>query len=644
MSTEPSASPPNGSESVDRPARGWIALAAVLTLVCVAHHTALGGDFVWDDRILLADDRVQHLASPIEYLVGSFWDADADEASTRAFYRPAVTLSLALDHALHHENPAGYHLTNLALHLVNLGLLVGLLRRRGMSMLGASLAGGLWALQPRLCESVDWISGRTDVLAATGIFAALTVAGNQRASRWRPIVGALLLLLGLLAKEVALAGAIAWLAGDLVGAVAKGPKHRRWPFVSLAATGAAVAVWWTLRVGAIGASVSHTEVALLERGRRALEALGTYAWMTLDWPRPCARIGYLDSPTWALTILGVLVLGAAAVALGRAGRWLRSAQEAQSVALLVASLAPTLHLAVLPTKVVAADRFLYVPWAACVLLLAPWLARVAHRRLAAVIAVVMTMVAAATTHLHASVWTDEVALWEHAAQCAHPNNPAPLAGLAGLHHRVGDYRGARDLYRDALARIGMTPESPAAVRVSQIYAGLASAEAMAGNHRFELFATRRLAAAHPDSPRARYDFALALLHSGDLPAARALLTDVAPHLPATTGARRLLGEWSDVEAAARLLQEPATPVERAAALARLGRRADAEAEWATILPAPGSTRAERAAAAQFLALFASTDHLADYLVTARALGVLPPALDAAATERLALLARLRAAR
>jgi len=59
MAGEERSSPEGAGTASDRPPRGWLAVTAALTAVAVAHSSALGGEFVWDDRFLLADDRVQ---------------------------------------------------------------------------------------------------------------------------------------------------------------------------------------------------------------------------------------------------------------------------------------------------------------------------------------------------------------------------------------------------------------------------------------------------------------------------------------------------------------------------------------------------------------------------------------------------------
>ncbi len=644
MADEDRSSPDGSGAASDRPPRAWLAVAAALTAVAVAHSSALGGEFVWDDRFLLADDRVQHLAPLLEYLRGGFWDAAGEGAATRVFYRPLTTLSLAIDHAIHGANPAGYHLSNLALHLLNTALLVRLLSLRRVPILGACLAATLWALLPRLSEAADWVSGRTDLLAATGVLAALAARPREPDPHRPPLIAAALLLLGLLAKEVALAGVIALVAGAAVRPPGEPGRSRwRWPCATLGAAGAVVALWALLRARAVGWAPHTAGPPLVDRARLALEALGTYLWSTLDALQPCAQIGLLDSPRWSLVALGVvgLLLG---VALILRARNATKSSDVEAFALLVASVAPVLHLYPLPTNVVAADRFLYLPLAAATLLLAPRLARRGPRALTAFAALGMALAAGATTYLRAPVWTDEVKLWSETLRCAHPENPQPLASLAGLHHRAGDYARAIELYRTAIHRAGLMPGAPAVLGYPRLVEGLSGAQGMAGDHRAELEAARLLVEAHPEMPRLRHGHALALMHAGALEPARRELEAATAHLPATSPAHTLLAGWPEVEAAARSLSGQPGPAARARALARLGRRADAEALWEPLFTAPDTAPPERAEATEFLLLFGSAERLPEHLAAARALGLLSPELELAAAERIDLIDRLAAVR
>ncbi len=82
------------------------------------------------------------------------------------FLRPLGFLSLFLDYRLWHLWPAGYHLTNLAIHLGSLAGLFVLLKRLGLGEESSSTALLIFAIHPITPEAVTWMGARFDLLAA----------------------------------------------------------------------------------------------------------------------------------------------------------------------------------------------------------------------------------------------------------------------------------------------------------------------------------------------------------------------------------------------------------------------------------------------------------------------------------------------
>ena len=137
-------------------------------------------------------------------------------------------------------------------------------------------------MQPRLTECVAWIGGRTDVLASLFVLAALVTWRPRRARRW---AAAALLLLGLLSKEVAVAGMVAVAALEWRARAQGSP--RRWAVRAVVPLGAAALAYTALRVAATGASVMKVSESRLGRRLAAmLEATGSYAWRFVDAWRP----------------------------------------------------------------------------------------------------------------------------------------------------------------------------------------------------------------------------------------------------------------------------------------------------------------------------------------------------------------------
>jgi tetratricopeptide (TPR) repeat protein len=91
----------------------------------------------------------------------------------QASWHPLTWLSHMLDVQLFGLRPWGHHLVNLLLHVANVLLLFGFLRRRTGALWRSALVAGLFAVHPLHVEPVAWISSRKDVLST--LFFLLTL-------------------------------------------------------------------------------------------------------------------------------------------------------------------------------------------------------------------------------------------------------------------------------------------------------------------------------------------------------------------------------------------------------------------------------------------------------------------------------------
>ncbi|HEX2669922.1 MAG TPA: hypothetical protein VHM25_03565, partial [Polyangiaceae bacterium] len=393
-----------------RAPRPWLLLCCVLVVVLGSYLPVLGAPLVWDDVHLIERTPLVQTLHPLsEYFRQGFWQGD-DLVQGPIYYRPLTILSLALDSAAYGNTPAGFHLTNLAIHLISTGLLFWLLRTRGCGGYAAVLGAALWALHPRLTESVAWVSGRTDVLAAFFVLCALLV--RARGGHLRRAASALLLLLGLLCKEVALAGVAAVLVEDWL---AEGPVAAR--LQRMAPTAVALAVYAGLRASVTGVAPQGGH-SLTQQLVLAAAAIGRYLVMLLTPWFPNLLIGRLDRPGVFYALLGCATLSATGYWAVRRRLRIRKEQGA-ALALMLVALGLVLHLVPIVVKVVAADRFLYLPLIGLILLLAPVGEWKHWRVLAAGAALALSF--AVATFVRTDTWSDEVKLWTETYQ-ANPDN------------------------------------------------------------------------------------------------------------------------------------------------------------------------------------------------------------------------------
>jgi tetratricopeptide (TPR) repeat protein len=162
-----------------RACRSWPWWAALAGAVYLSFLPALGSDFTnWDDPINFIQNPYYRGLSPahLKWMFTTF---------LLGHYQPLSWVTLGADYLIWGMNPLGYHLTNLTIHAVGVGLFFGVLRTLfrltpGMAEIGESwrdkgafVGALLFGIHPLRVESVAWITERRDVLC--GVFFLLSV-------------------------------------------------------------------------------------------------------------------------------------------------------------------------------------------------------------------------------------------------------------------------------------------------------------------------------------------------------------------------------------------------------------------------------------------------------------------------------------
>ena len=560
------------------------------TLLAVAgcYVPVLGAPFIWDDEHLLKSPLVQELRPVAEYFSGSFWQRD-DFGVTHSYYRPLSVLSLAIDRQLFGDNPGGFHLTNLSFHLLAVGLLFVLLRRQGASGSIAALCSACWGLHPRLTEAAAWVSGRTDVLAGVFVLAALLAqraAGN--AARW---FTAALLLLGLLCKETALAGALAVMVMAWRSESPAVERVRR-----LVPTSCALATYAALRLHALGLATNTSSLPFMARIGAIAEAIGRYCWMlAVPW-LPDVQIGRLRERASLFVWLGAAFFCVALVFLWRVRARL-TAQAAGHFTLTLGALGLALYVIPFSVTSVAADRFLYLPVAGIVLLAQPALTRWATRSQVALPALAaLALSFAAATVPRARAWADEVELWSSTLR-RHPEAPS-LASvtLGSIYSRQGAFEPARQLFERG-SRPGMDCAQLGRNNIGTM-------DLRSGRYEEAARIFDELTLKYPNIGTYEVNRALAQTYLGRFAEARQTLDQLLAHDPKDVSARSLRERLPALESARRKLDTLPSSVsgaERARLQASLGLVSEALRTFDSVLRAPDATAA-LAAEATWLSL------------------------------------------
>jgi len=166
-------------------------------LVAVSYFPATMAGFVLDDNAL-TDARPVRTWDGIWHI----WFQPGSLKQSEGHYWPVLYSTFWLEHKLWGFAPAGYHTVNLLLHSGVTLLLWRLLRR--LAVPGAWVAAAVFAVHPLHVESVAWVIGRKDLLAALLYLSA--VLGYIRFvedGRWgRYLLALPLFVLSLLSKSV----------------------------------------------------------------------------------------------------------------------------------------------------------------------------------------------------------------------------------------------------------------------------------------------------------------------------------------------------------------------------------------------------------------------------------------------------------
>lgn len=322
--------------------------------------------FALDDREILFGNPVVEGELPWSSVVDrDYWHHRGDAGHLR----PSATATLRLDRAIHGEDPGGYHLTNLVLHLLVIAmawLVIALWAPWDARILLWGL--GLFAAHPALADSVAWISGRTSMLGALPGLAGLAGVLAAGSSGRRDLRTASLVFL---ATSLGLVGALMGKEDGLVfaplmilAAVRTGAMGR---VASLLGVSLSVLAYLGLRWWAVGSpwpSAPHAplaDAALIDRvsiaGRAFLEGLRILVW-PLDYPPNYGGISWTleSSPEGIAGALAVGVLGG----LGCVGLR-RPERRGLSISMLALVLALFPVSQVIPAGEVFAPRFLYLP-------------------------------------------------------------------------------------------------------------------------------------------------------------------------------------------------------------------------------------------------------------------------------------------
>ena len=198
--------------------RGALAALALCLLAAVCYLPAmLWGGLTWDDDIWSQSQAVLEWSG-----IGTIWSWPS-RIHREVHYWPLTYTTFWLEHKIWGLEPAGYHVVNVLLHLLNSLLIWRVLLC--LAVPGAWIVAAVFAAHPLNVESVAWIIERKDVLSGLFYLTAVLVWLRflEKPRPWRYGLALLLFVAGLLSKSmvVTLPAALLiiqwWKAGRITG-------------------------------------------------------------------------------------------------------------------------------------------------------------------------------------------------------------------------------------------------------------------------------------------------------------------------------------------------------------------------------------------------------------------------------------------
>lgn len=179
-------------------------IAALIALVMVVYSNTLFMYPVWDDSQSL-NVKISSIADIVTIFTSDISPFSVNRFSTQ-FYRPVSVLIFSFDNFVWGNTVAGFHLTNICIHILATVLTFMLASKILTTKFSALSAALLYAVHPVHSEAVAWISARSDALCATLFFLAfyyyILFANKHKLSQI--VISCCFFILALLTKEMAI--------------------------------------------------------------------------------------------------------------------------------------------------------------------------------------------------------------------------------------------------------------------------------------------------------------------------------------------------------------------------------------------------------------------------------------------------------
>lgn len=390
---------------------GWAAV--VLAAVAVWANTLENGFHYDDEHSIVNNLHLRDLGNATAFFADpATFSVDAE----KAMYRPLLVTTLALNFAWGRFDVTGYHVVNVLVHAANAALVWWLAGLLGAGSSARLLAGLSFAVHPVCSEPVNYISSRSESLAALFYLLAVCLflrAGQDVRQAPRLLAGAWVsLAAGLLTKSTAitvpavllLLDALVLGRGDLRRLTARRLLTHHLPGWLVAAGYLAIVTqnqWLTRSLAQDVRAFGPQLFTQVEATAYYLRLIAAPVALTVD-----PQFFEQSAPRPAVALAGLLLVSAAAVVvpwLWARGRW-------RTLSLLAWIVLYALPTTVVPLNVLVNERRAYVPVAILCVVLA-LLVGAPRRRWGRPVAAAALIVLAALSVRRNAAWADDFTLW-----------------------------------------------------------------------------------------------------------------------------------------------------------------------------------------------------------------------------------------
>ncbi len=450
----------------------YILIIIIAGLASLVFLNSLPNQFVYDDEFTITNNYFVKTWNNLPLL----FSRDYFKVSGELSYRPFVTLSYFIDYSCWKLNPAGFHLTNTILHTLNAVLLFFLLTRIFGSQTASFAAALIFSVHPVLAETVNAVSYREDLLAATFFIASfllyLKTPKGKGASAPAYVASLLCYLLGLFSKEMAITLPLLIFLYDVIFAKPNNLIQRLtryYPgYILIAAF--YLLVRFIILHNPVESAVSYPEGSILVNFLTMTKVLASYIKLFILPAHLCADyvVPYSTSLLNISFVLSFALLAAAGVIVYKL--FFCSKTLFFAVVWFLVCLLPVLN--IVPIENIMAERYLCLPVIGYCMITGNLLTRCGNKtgffvkyRIAVVLLILVLAAFSFRTVQRNMVWIDQTVLWTNTAKTspesfkAHNNLGNIYRNEGRLDEAVAEFRYAillYDDYVDAHNNLGVT--------------------------------------------------------------------------------------------------------------------------------------------------------------------------------------------